>query len=162
MIKTAFNTEIPIPFPGFMLVQLCGMKPRMKWWRWSNLCFEWTKTNLLAESLRNGWEKWTPTITSLKVRTVPDCLISYDHLYCLSAHIFFDDAFEVSDENDDWTQVNQFVRTFMVIDSSFRQFRICYFTFNFRNVSQRPVPTYIKLKYIWSRIRGFPLHTEVV
>ena len=42
--------------------------------------------------------------------------MSYDHLYCLSAHIFFDDAFEVSDENDDWTQVNQFVRTFMVID----------------------------------------------
>ncbi len=30
-----------------------------------------------------------------------------------TAHIFFDDAFEISDVCDDWMQVNQFVRTFV-------------------------------------------------
>ena len=30
-----------------------------------------------------------------------------------SAHIFFDDAFEISDENDDWSQVNGFVKDFI-------------------------------------------------
>ena len=30
-----------------------------------------------------------------------------------TAHIYFDDAFEISDVCDDWMQVNQFVRTFV-------------------------------------------------
>lgn len=27
-----------------------------------------------------------------------------------TAHVFFDDAFEISDVNDDWSQVNRFVK----------------------------------------------------
>ena len=30
-----------------------------------------------------------------------------------SAHIFFDDAYEISDVNDDWMQVNEFVKMFV-------------------------------------------------
>jgi chitin synthase len=33
--------------------------------------------------------------------------------YEFETHIFFDDAFEISDINDDWMQVNEFVRTFV-------------------------------------------------
>ena len=31
----------------------------------------------------------------------------------LSAHIYFDDAFEMSNVNEDWNQVNDFVKTFV-------------------------------------------------
>jgi chitin synthase len=31
-------------------------------------------------------------------------------LFVSTAHIFFDDAFEISDVNDDWAQVNRFVK----------------------------------------------------
>lgn len=33
--------------------------------------------------------------------------------YEFETHIFFDDAYEISDVRDEWSQVNQFVRTFV-------------------------------------------------
>ena len=44
-------------------------------------------------------QKYTPKVS-------PD-------MYDFEAHIFFDDAFEVSDHSDDWRQLNGFVMTFM-------------------------------------------------
>ena len=42
-------------------------------------------------------------------------IICLHYLFTLffTAHIYFDDAFEISDICDDWMQVNQFVRTFV-------------------------------------------------
>ena len=41
------------------------------------------------------------------------------NIYLLLAHIFFDDAFEISDFNDDWNVVNKFVKDFVeVIDEA--------------------------------------------
>ena len=34
-------------------------------------------------------------------------------IYLFLAHIFFDDAYEISDACDDWQQINQFVKLFV-------------------------------------------------
>ena len=34
-------------------------------------------------------------------------------LFIFLAHIFFDDAYEISDACDDWQQINQFVKLFV-------------------------------------------------
>ena len=35
------------------------------------------------------------------------------YLFFILAHIFFDDAYEISDASDDWMQINEFVKLFV-------------------------------------------------
>lgn len=68
------------------------------------------------ESRKSTFELLTQIITNSKVRIIqlPFSNIGVSVIYLLIvlflAHIFLDDGFEISDINDDWSQVNRFVK----------------------------------------------------
>lgn len=107
-------SRIPITSHEFMHAQQCGTRRKTKWLSFWRVLFDWTKISVL-----DGWHK-SICVSSIQIimnsRVCPaNCIrnVSEYHTVLLlqfSAHIFFDDAYEISDHSDSDIQVNRFVK----------------------------------------------------